>query len=112
MESSHGSILPSAEVSDEMDQIHRRQRARLFLDPDRSNFDKLVELRSEYWRDHVPVPANLMKAMEAALANEEASIKANAEGYDADFKLEKTEGDLARSLSQQLRLDLGLPPKA
>jgi hypothetical protein len=77
---------------------------------DYSTFDKLVELRSEYWRSHIPVPKSLQAQMDQALADVKARHKQELEIHDAEQKRADDEGNIAKKLYGELRSELGVPP--
>jgi uncharacterized protein YydD (DUF2326 family) len=75
-----------------------------------SFFDRLIEIRSQYWRDKIPVPKSLIAQIDQASKDQRASEKRAAELHELEQKRANEEEQTAKELYKQLRTELGLPP--
>lgn len=80
------------------------------LTSDNNDFNRLIEMRSEYWREHVPVPKDLQARIDQFVVDEKARHKQEDEVAQAERKRVDEEEATARKLYTELRSELGLPP--
>jgi hypothetical protein len=76
---------------------------------DYSTFNKLVELRSEYWKSHIAVPKTLQTQIGQALEDIKTRHKQEQQEYDFEKARAKAEEDTAKKLYNEVRSELGLP---
>jgi len=75
-----------------------------------SMVEKLIEIRSEYWRSNIPVPKSLLEEIAKALNDEKAKETRDAELRDLEEKRADAEEKKGRALYAEVRTALGLPP--
>jgi hypothetical protein len=75
-----------------------------------STVNKLIEIRSQYWAAHKPVPKNLQTQIHQALVDGQARRKQESQEQDEEQKRADNESKTAKRLYNDVRSELGWPP--
>lgn len=98
----------STEISGQV--FHAQLRSIGDLSSGYEEFNRLIELRSQYWQAHVPVPKDLRPRIDKALADAKARKQQEQELQDSEMKRAESEQATAKALYNEVRSELGLPP--